>query len=79
MLQNISAVQLIILLAIVLLVFGTKRLRNLGSDLGTAIRGFRKGMSEEDEDESKQPEQLSNSADDDSINTKNNTHKTHSG
>jgi sec-independent protein translocase protein TatA len=34
----------LILLVIVGLVFGTKRLRNMGDDLGTAIKGFRKGM-----------------------------------
>ena len=62
MLQNISVTQLIILLAIVLLVFGTKRLRNLGGDLGTAIRGFRKGLNEQDEENSTDPEQLNDSS-----------------
>jgi len=37
----------LIVLAVVLLVFGTKRLRNLGSDLGSAIKGFRQAMKEE--------------------------------
>jgi len=36
--------QLLIVLVIVLLLFGTKRMRHLGSDLGTAIKGFRKAM-----------------------------------
>lgn len=36
----------IILLVVVILVFGTKKLPNLGSDLGKAIRGFKKGVSE---------------------------------
>ena len=36
----------IIVLIIVALVFGTKKLRNLGSDLGSAIRGFKDGMKE---------------------------------
>lgn len=36
----------LILLAIILLVFGTKRLRNIGSDVGAAIRDFRKSMSD---------------------------------
>ncbi|MAR90632.1 MAG: twin-arginine translocase TatA/TatE family subunit [Pseudomonadota bacterium] len=40
--------QLLIVLAIVLLIFGGKRLRNLGGDLGGAIKGFKKAMSEED-------------------------------
>ncbi len=53
---GISVWQLIILLVIVVLVFGTKRLRNMGGDLGAAIKGFRKGMedvkSDEESDES---------------------------
>lgn len=40
--------ELIIILVIVLLVFGTKRLANIGSDLGGAIKGFKKGMKDED-------------------------------
>ena len=40
--------ELIIILVIVLLVFGTKRLANIGNDLGSAIKGFKKGMKEDD-------------------------------
>ena len=40
--------ELLVILAIVLLLFGPKRLRTLGSDLGTAIKGFRKAVTEED-------------------------------
>lgn len=40
-----SPMQLLILLAIVLLLFGGKRLRNLGGDIGGAIRGFKNSMS----------------------------------
>lgn len=40
--------QLMIVLAIVLLLFGTKRLRNLGGDLGGAIKGFKKAMGDEE-------------------------------
>lgn len=36
--------QWVIVLAIILLLFGTKKLRNMGSDLGHAVKGFRKGM-----------------------------------
>jgi sec-independent protein translocase protein TatA len=36
----------LIVLAIVMLVFGTKKLRNIGSDLGGAVRGFKEGMKE---------------------------------
>lgn len=39
-----SPTQLLILLAIVLLLFGGKRLRNLGGDLGNAIKGFKNSM-----------------------------------
>lgn len=38
----------IIVLVVVLLVFGTKRLRNAGNDLGEAVKGFKKGMKDED-------------------------------
>lgn len=54
---GIGAWQLLILLLIVVIVFGTKRLRNIGSDLGGAIKGFRKGM--EEEPETGEPEQIS--------------------
>ncbi len=55
---GISVWQLLILLVIVLVIFGTKRLRNAGSDLGGAIKGFREGMTAS-EDEEKASEQLS--------------------
>lgn len=45
---GISIWQLLIILAIILLIFGTKRLRNLGGDLGGAIKGFKKAMNDED-------------------------------
>ena len=41
---GISVWQLLIILAIVVMLFGTKRLRTLGSDLGSAVKGFRKTM-----------------------------------
>jgi sec-independent protein translocase protein TatA len=56
MIGGISVTQLLILLVIVMLVFGTKRLRNIGSDLGSAIKGFRKGI--EEEPEKNEPEKL---------------------
>lgn len=40
----------LVVLAIVVLVFGTKKLRNLGSDLGNAVRGFKEGMKSAEED-----------------------------
>ncbi|XLX40925.1 twin-arginine translocase TatA/TatE family subunit [Ectopseudomonas mendocina] len=41
---GISIWQLLIILLIVVMLFGTKRLKNLGADLGDAIKGFRKSM-----------------------------------
>jgi sec-independent protein translocase protein TatA len=49
MFSNIGPVQLLIVLVIVLAIFGTKRLRTLGSDLGNAVKGFRSAMSEADQ------------------------------
>lgn len=46
---GISWFQLLVILLIVLLIFGTKRIRNIGSDLGGAIREFRKGVDDKDE------------------------------
>ncbi|MES1942638.1 twin arginine-targeting protein translocase, TatA/E family [Salinisphaera sp. PC39] len=45
---GISIWQLLIVLAIVVMIFGTKRLRNMGGDLGSAIKGFRSAMKEGD-------------------------------
>lgn len=49
--MGISIWQLLIVLGIVILLFGTKKLRNIGGDLGGAIRGFKKSMSEDDKKE----------------------------
>lgn len=46
--------QLLIVLAIVLVLFGAKRLRNLGTDLGGAVKGFKQSMREGEEDEPKE-------------------------
>ncbi|BFI97337.1 MAG: twin-arginine translocase TatA/TatE family subunit [Rhodanobacter sp.] len=49
----------LLLLVIVLLIFGTKKLGNVGSDLGNAVRGFKKAMHGDDEKEKeKAKEQL---------------------
>lgn len=45
---GISLWQLLIILVIVILLFGTKRLKNLGSDLGSAIKGFKSSVSDND-------------------------------
>lgn len=44
--MGISIWQLLIVLVIVLLLFGTKRLRNLGSDLGSAVKGFKSAVTD---------------------------------
>ncbi len=44
--------ELLIILAIALLIFGAKKLRNIGSDLGAAVRGFKKSMNDGDSEES---------------------------
>jgi sec-independent protein translocase protein TatA len=43
----------LLFLVIVLLIFGTKKIRNLGPDLGNAVRGFKKAMHGDEEDEAK--------------------------
>ena len=52
--MGISIWQLLIILAIVLLLFGTKRLRNMGGDVGTAIKNFKGAMNNEEKDERKE-------------------------
>lgn len=56
MLGGISIWQLLIVLAILVLIFGTKKLKNLGSDLGGAVKGFKEAVNKEDDekDEEKQ-------------------------
>ncbi|WP_417225956.1 Sec-independent protein translocase subunit TatA [Amphritea sp.] len=56
MLGGISLWQLAILLVIVVLLFGTKKLRNLGGDLGGAVKGFKKAMNEEPKEDDKKIE-----------------------
>jgi len=51
---GISLWQLLIILVIVLMIFGTKKLRNMGGDLGTAIKGFKKSVKEEPSDSVKE-------------------------
>lgn len=48
--MSFGPLELIIILAIVLLLFGTKRLRNLGGDLGGAIKGFKRSMGSDHEE-----------------------------
>ncbi len=47
---GVSIWQLLIIVAIVVLLFGTKKLRTLGSDLGESVKGFKKAMADEPKD-----------------------------
>ena len=51
--MSFGVTELLIILAIVALLFGTKKLRNVGSDLGGAINSFKKSMNEAPEDNEK--------------------------
>ncbi|QBQ53742.1 twin-arginine translocase TatA/TatE family subunit [Nitrosococcus wardiae] len=46
--SGISIWQLLIILAIILLLFGTKKLRSIGTDLGSAVKGFRNSLRDEE-------------------------------
>lgn len=50
--------QLLIILLIVVLLFGTKRLKSIGSDLGNAVKGFRSAMTDADKGEDEEPKRL---------------------
>lgn len=52
--MHFSLTQLLVILVIVVLLFGTKRIGNIGNDLGSAIKGFKKAMKEDNDDEAKQ-------------------------
>ena len=54
--MGISIGKLLVILVIVLLVFGSKRVRTLGADLAAAIKGFRGGLN--DEEQPSEPKQL---------------------
>lgn len=49
-LGGISIWQLLIVLVIVALIFGTKKLRNMGGDLGGAVKGFKKAISDDEKE-----------------------------
>jgi sec-independent protein translocase protein TatA len=52
--MGLSWQQLLIILLIALVLFGAKKLRGVGSDLGAAVRGFKKAMNEGEEEQNKQ-------------------------
>lgn len=64
-----SISHLLIFLAVVVLIFGTKKLKNLGSDLGGAIKGFKNAMEDDKKDEVVPPQQLPPGADTNAVNS----------
>lgn len=65
--MGISPIQLLIVLVIVVLIFGGKRLRSLGSDLGHAIKGFKEVNKEEKSEEVKTQERVTHDPADERI------------
>ena len=51
--------ELLIILVIALILFGAKKLRNVGSDLGAAVRGFKKAVNDGDDEQTKQLNDMS--------------------
>lgn len=60
---GISIWQLLIIALIIVLLFGTKKLRTLGSDLGGALKGFKQAVKDEDKDAKNDADQLSDDID----------------
>ncbi|MBQ4859748.1 Sec-independent protein translocase subunit TatA [Pseudoalteromonas sp. MMG007] len=60
-LGGISIWQLLIVLAIIVLIFGTKKLRGMGGDIGGAVKGFKKAMSDDTATEQEKSEQIQQS------------------
>ncbi len=61
--------QLLIILLIVVMLFGTKKLRNLGSDLGGALKGFKTAMKEDEKDESEEESEGTENSEGETIET----------
>ena len=80
---GISPIQLVIILVIVVLLFGTKKLRGLGGDLGSAMKGFKKAMSDDDKEKDTDAdfitkEKVEDKTTEDAENSKNTVHQTKS-
>ncbi len=67
---GISIWQLVIVLGIVVLLFGTKKLRNLGGDLGSAVKGFKKAMNDDEQKDATEVEENKKLTADDAAFTK---------
>ena len=74
---GISIWQLIIILAIIVLLFGTKKLRGIGGDLGSAVKGFKKAVSDDDQANAKSEkiEQASNTQSKETVEKSKDDHK----
>ena len=57
MFAGVSIWQLLIILAIIVLLFGTKKLRNIGQDLGGAVKGFKDAMHDGEKEQDQELEQ----------------------
>jgi sec-independent protein translocase protein TatA len=62
---GISIWQLLIIALIIVLLFGTKKLRTLGTDLGSALKGFKQAVKDDDKDDKAEPDQLAVGKDND--------------
>ncbi len=67
--MGISVWQLLILLAVVILIFGTKKLKNVGGDLGSAIKGFKSAVKEGDANKDSAAQNKVEQADEKTANT----------
>ena len=67
--MGISVWQLLILLAVVILIFGTKKLKNVGGDLGSAIKSFKSAVKEGDDSAAQDSKQEKVSQDNESADT----------
>ncbi|RUO63591.1 Sec-independent protein translocase subunit TatA [Pseudidiomarina insulisalsae] len=63
--MGISIWQLLIVLVIIVLLFGTKRLRSMGSDLGSAVKGFKKSVSDDESTTSQEQKKVDSKSDND--------------
>lgn len=78
MFANVSIWQLLIVLVIVIAIFGTKRLKTLGTDLGGAVKGFRSAMDSAEKDPAEQLDDQSKDASFDSTPAEEPTKNNHS-
>lgn len=70
MLSGISIWQLLIILVIIMLIFGTKKLRNIGSDLGGAVKGFKDAVKDGEQAANKQLSEKSQDSSDSKVSEK---------